>query len=129
MKSGVLTQAIDKPVEGFTIEKDGCGTHIQYIENINTIKIVNNDIDDKKETTTDAFEYVLYETTVIISTYEDLIKAMIALKYDIEDEIALMNNFMADPNNREEYDTYRYYVGNCKDVAKDKYEELGLIKL
>lgn len=127
MKAGTISSSLERPMPGFELNREGCSIYIHYIENIKELD--NTVTDDGLQL--DKYEFTSYSSTVIISTYDDLIKAMVALKYDIEDEIALINNYMEAPTDemiKNEYLSYRSYVTECKTVAKDNYERLRLTK-
>lgn len=130
MKKGYVGQSTETVTPGFSINREGCSLYIQFIDDTVTEKELHNEVDDGQGNITmepyTTNEYTYYYDTCIITTYEELINHMITLKYTVEDELALINNLMANPNNRAEYDDYRKYVTLCKSVAKERYESLGL---
>lgn len=132
MNTGYITYSDEQPISGFDIYKEGIGIYISYKENINTVTKEMSVPDESGEgeitETKEEFEYTLYSSTVIINTYEELINELIKLKYTTQDELALLNNYLEDPDEDTEYKVYRSFVKECKSIAKEKYFELGLIK-
>ena len=66
------------------------------------------------------YSYVLYANRAKIRTYEEMVAALVDLKYSTADEISLMRKGIADPQNVEHV-AYMEYVNACKDYARKMY--------
>lgn len=59
--------------------------------------------------------------------YKGLIKALIWRKYDISDTIAIMMNYMCDPNNKDyvkDFNDFQSYRKEVKEFAKNHFERI-----
>lgn len=115
MKTGNLTKSAVKPETAFEIKKlNEQTTEISYVENVSEVAVT----DEEGERT--EYEYTLYLGSTSAQTYDDIVSALVGLKFTSGDEIALMRKGMTDSTN-EEYTAYVEYVENCKVYARTKY--------
>ena len=76
--------------------------------------------DDKRLVKNGGRVYRLYLETVSVDNYDDMVSALVALKYTPGDEISLMRKGITDSEN-EEYAVYLAYVTACKTFAREYY--------
>ncbi|NCD07279.1 MAG: hypothetical protein EOL97_14295 [Spirochaetia bacterium] len=84
-------------------------------------ELIGNENILEKLKTVDGDEVTVYESnmthiTASISKREDMIVALIRLRYNLDDEFALINKGIEDSQNQD-YMNYRSYVGLCKEQA------------
>lgn len=116
MKQGKIFTSTEKPTDGFIFRREGYCIFISYIDSSSINKLDN-----------DSYEYRKYDYYGAITSYEDLVRKCILLKYYVEDELSLMAKAMEDKNN-DQYIKYREFVSLCKDNCKASYTSLGLTK-
>lgn len=110
MKQSVLTQAASAPQE-FDIKRlHGDVYDISHAENV--AEVVSGE-DEQTQ-----YEYDLFFGRVIAKGYEDIVNALVGLKYATADEIAVNRKGMGDRNDAD-YTAYLAYVKACKDYARE----------
>lgn len=116
MKQGELTYASEQPLE---LEIHNLYSDVYELTATDNVEVVQNDyIDENGETVkADAFKYNFYLSTVQASGYEEIVSALVELKYTHGDEISLMRKGISNDSD-EEYLNYLEYVSKCKLVAK-----------
>lgn len=114
MRVGNKTQCVEKPSE-FNINKLFGNTyelsHLSDIEEI-TVKREDTEVEEKQ------FAYTLYIGTMEINNYEEMVAALVGLKYTISDEIALLKKIQNGVD-KIEILSYNEYVEKCKQVARE----------
>lgn len=90
---------------------------LTHTDNVQKITVTERE-SNKKRT---EYEYGLFLETVNVNNYDDMVSALVALKYTSGDEIALMRKGIID-NANAEYVAYLAYVEACKATAKNHYE-------
>ena len=116
MKQGQLTHASEAP---FEIEIRNLYSDVYELvaaDDIHTVEVERVGSDNEPEVITE-YKYNLYLGTVKASGYEDVVSALVELKYTHGDEISLMRKGMINIDD-EEYNQYLIYVTACKCAAK-----------
>lgn len=116
MKAGTIARAANSPQQFNINHLFGNVYELTYTENAQKVTVTENE-SNKKHT---EYEYSLYLETVSIGGYDEMVSALVALKYTPGDEIALMRKGIADSEN-DEYAAYIAYVAACKTAAKTYY--------
>ena len=114
MRRGTITQARQSPcaIEVISLKNGQCDL-------IATDTISRIQVNDESGQHT-KYSYTLYANRAKIGTYEEMVAALVDLKYSMADEISLMRKGIADPQNAE-YVAYTEYVNACKDFARELY--------
>lgn len=118
------TTTSEKPIE-LNITRVGNNVDIVFTD-INTLSEYTEKIDgvDAK-----MYSFSYYSGSGCLTAgneYKDLTILLIRLKYDVNDEIGLINDNIIEPGNAE-YAEYRNYVSWCKDKAYSYCKERGWI--
>lgn len=116
MKAGNIARAISLPQQFSIYHLFGNMYELTHTDNAKKVTVTDRET-DKKHT---EYEYSLYLETVSVGNYDDMVSALVALKYTPGDEIALMRKGIADSENSE-YAAYIAYVADCKAFAKNYY--------
>lgn len=118
MKVGTYTRSTQSP-DRFKIEKLLNGAYVvSAAENVETLTFT--EVENETPVERVEYAYTAYAATVELSTYEEAVAALVALKYSCADETALMRKGIAD-NTNEEYVDYVAYVESCKAYARSYY--------
>lgn len=117
MKQGKLTHASETPLEIEIRNLYNDVYELSAADDIQTIEVERADLGDEPEVITE-YQYNLYLGTVKADGYEDIVSALVELKYTHGDEISLMRKGMLDIDD-EEYNQYLAYVTACKNAAKE----------
>lgn len=114
MRRGTITQATQSPrtIEVIPLKNGQCDLIVT--DTVSRIQ-VNDESGQHTE-----YSYTLYANRAKIGTYEEMVAALVDLKYSTADEISLMRKGIADPQNVE-YVAYMEYVNACKDYARELY--------
>lgn len=86
-------------------------------------KQVNFNVAEKEQEGIVMYEY----DTIIVDKldYSHIVRKLISNRYNIEDELALINNHIADPEMYEDrYNEYQSYRADCKSLATQILTEL-----
>lgn len=108
MKRPIITLSYIKPEEFTYIKLFNNNVDLTYIENC---KLAENTV---AEDTIVPFSFDKYQAIRTVFTYDELVAALIELKYSLADEIALNRKAVTD----KEYVAYIDYVNKCKNYAK-----------
>ena len=117
MKQGKFTHANAAPLE---IEIRNLYNDIYELsatDDVNLVEVERVDSDNESETISE-YQYYLYFETVKADGYEEIVSALVELKYTHGDEISLMRKGMLGIDD-EEYNQYLAYVTACKSAAKE----------
>ena len=91
---------------------------LDYTERARKIKVREGEEDkeENEEKEVDILEYeVIYVDVQNPKDKNELIKSLVAQKYSVEDEIAILRQKDSKPDEYQEYNTY---VENCKNLVK-----------
>lgn len=116
MKAGNIARAVNSPQQFDINHLFGNVYELTHTDNIHKVTVTDRE-SDKKRT---EYEYSLYLETVSVDNYDDMVSALVALKYTLGDEISLMRKGITDSEN-EEYAVYLAYVTACKTFAREYY--------
>lgn len=116
MKQGKLTHASEAPFEIEIRNLYNDIYELSAVDDIQAVEVERVGLGDEPEAITE-YQYNLYLGTVKANGYEDIVSALVELKYTHGDEIALMRKGMLDIDD-EEYNQYLIYVTACKCAAK-----------
>lgn len=114
MRRGTITQARHVPRKIEAIPLKNGQYDLSATDAISRIQ-VNDESGQYTE-----YSYTLYANRAKIGTYEEMVAALVGLKYSMADEISLMRKGIADPQNAE-YVAYTEYVNACKVYARGLY--------
>lgn len=115
MKVGTKTKSTVQP-DKFSVNALGADSYeLSLCENIvETERITETDGENLVEK---LYEYNLTLEVHKIKSYEELVSALVSLKYSYGDEFALMKKGIVNSYN-DEYVNYISYVNDCKSFAK-----------
>lgn len=116
MKAGTIARAANSPQQFDINHLFGNLYELTHTDSAKKVTVTDHE-SDKKHT---EYEYNLYLETVSVSNYEEMVSALVALKYTPGDEIALMRKGIANSEDAE-YAAYIAYVADCKAAAKTYY--------
>ena len=116
MKAGNIARAATLPQQFDINHLFGNLYELTHTDNAKKISVTDSETEKKRT----EYEYTLYLETVSVSGYEEMVSALVALKYTPGDEIALMRKGIADSEDAE-YTAYIAYVADCKAAAKTYY--------
>lgn len=115
MKVGTKTQSTVQP-EKFSINELADGKlELALCENI--VEVERMSEMDGEQVVENGYEYDLLLETCKVNTYEELVDALVGLKYSYGDEFALIRKGTSNSRNSE-YVNYIAYVDECKSFAK-----------
>ena len=95
---------------------------LDYTEKTRKMKIKEGEKGKEKEVDVKEYEVIYVDVNNSLDKNE-LIKSLVAQKYSVEDEIAILRQKDSKPDEYQEYNTY---VENCKNLVKQwlqKYED------
>ncbi len=116
MKAGTIARAANSPQQFDINHLFGNVYELTHTDNAQKVTVTDPE-SNKKHT---EYEYSLYLETASVDNYDDMVSALVALKYTPGDEIALMRKGITDSEDAE-YTAYLAYVTACKASAKSYY--------
>lgn len=114
MRRGTITQARQSPRTIEVIPLKNGQYDLSATDTISSIQ-VNGENGQHTE-----YSYTLYAKRAKVGTYEEMVAALVDLKYSMADEISLMRKGISGPQDAE-YVAYMEYVNACKDFARELY--------
>lgn len=116
MKAGTIARAASLPQQFNVNRLYGNVYELAHTDNVSEVTLQATDNEPERT----EYEYSLYLERVSVENYDDMVSALVGLKYTQGDEISLMRKGISDSAN-EEYVAYIAYVADCKSAARSYY--------